>query len=294
MKKTIGIIGNGFVGKATKLLFSNVDSFIYDINPKLCEPVGLTLSKMLDKCLVIFICVPTPMDRNGKCCLDFVEGVYKELLDAGMKQKENIVVLRSTVPAGTSDKYGFCFMPEYLTELNWRDDVLATKQVFLGLSKDILNNADKTKNIAELFKDLLNFESSKKLCRQVVTSDTLTFELQKIFCNSFLATKVGFCNEFKEFCDRLCLDEPNGKVYNRLISNLRHDDRLGTSHFAVPGPDGQNGFGGTCFPKDIHSLESQMKIVNNPSPIISAVITRNETLDRPNKDWLQNKGRAII
>lgn len=293
MENTIGIIGNGFVGKATKLLFENANALVYDVNPDLCEPKGLTLTNMLEQCLVIFVCVPTPMGKDGECCLDYIDNVYKSLLNAGLKEKGNIVVLRSTVPVGTSNKYGFCFMPEYLTEANWKDDVLATKQVFLGLSADLLRNQAIVNELTQMFHMCLKSQSTGK-SRQVIIGDTLTFELQKTFCNAFLATKVGFCNEFKKFCDTLSSDEPNGAIYNRVISNLRYDERLGTSHFSVPGPDGQHGFGGTCFPKDIHSLEHQMKLAKSPSPIISAVINRNESIDRPNKDWLKDKGRATI
>lgn len=291
MKHTIGIIGNGFVGKATKLLFENANSLVYDINPELCDPKGLTLSDMLDQCLVMFICVPTPMGENGECCLTFVDKVYQALLEAGLKQKGNIVVLRSTVPAGTSDKYGFCFMPEYLTEANWRDDVAKTTHVFLGLSNNLRNNRAVCAEVTSMFVDMFAHHNKHK---QIIIGEPLTYELQKTFCNAFLSTKVGFCNEFKKYCDMIKPDVLEGQIYSAVVNCLKHDTRLGNSHFSVPGPDGRFGFGGTCFPKDIHSLEHQMKLASVPSPIVSAVITRNETIDRPNKDWLQDKGRATI
>jgi UDPglucose 6-dehydrogenase len=293
MEHTIGIVGNGFVGKATKLLFENADCLVYDVNPDLCEPKGLTLRNMLERCLVVFVCVPTPMGKNGECCLDYIESVHTSLIEAGLKEYGNIVILRSTVPAGTSNKFGFCFMPEYLTEANWRDDVLATKQVFLGLSPFLLGSQAIIKELTQMFDTCLQSHYTG-LTRQVVIGDTITFELQKTFCNAFLATKVGFCNEFKKYCDAISPDKPNGALYSNVVNNLRHDDRLGTSHFSVPGPDGQHGFGGTCFPKDIHSLEHQMKTSNVSSPIVSSVIQRNETIDRPNKDWLKDKGRAAV
>lgn len=291
MQHTIGIIGNGFVGKATKLLFHNAKALVYDVKDELCEPRGLTLEHMLDQCLVVFICVPTPMGKDGECCLTYVDSVYKSLLKAGVKQKGNIVVLRSTVPPGTSNKYGFCFMPEYLTEANWRDDVVSTTEVFLGLSKDIMSNRAIYNEVTSMFEDML-FRYDRQ--RKLIVGDPLTYELQKTFCNAFLATKVGFCNEFKNYCDTLNPELPKGEVYSNVVNSLRHDSRLGNSHFSVPGPDGQFGFGGTCFPKDIHSLEYQMKLAFVASPIVSAVITRNETIDRPNKDWLKDKGRASI
>ena len=54
----IGIIGNGFVGKATKILKSEkVEIMVYDIVPDLCEPRGLTLEKLCNETDIIFICM---------------------------------------------------------------------------------------------------------------------------------------------------------------------------------------------------------------------------------------------
>ena len=64
---TIGIVGNGFVGSAAGLLLCpDINIFCYDINPKLCYPLGTTLND-LNKCSLIFISVPTPMNSNGSC-----------------------------------------------------------------------------------------------------------------------------------------------------------------------------------------------------------------------------------
>ena len=58
----IAVIGNGFVGKATRLLScKNVNVISYDINPNLCIPFDITLNDVC-KCDIIFISVPTPMN----------------------------------------------------------------------------------------------------------------------------------------------------------------------------------------------------------------------------------------
>jgi len=67
------------------------------------------------------------------------------------------------------------------------------------------------------------------------------------------------------------------------------DDRIGSSHTDVPGPDGKAGFGGTCFPKDTNSLLHQMK----NSLVLKAVVERNQKVDRPEHDWESDKGRAV-
>ena len=62
----IGIIGFGFVGKATYNLENSYNKFfIYDINKNLCKPKGLNIYDLV-KCKIIFICVPTPMNKDGK------------------------------------------------------------------------------------------------------------------------------------------------------------------------------------------------------------------------------------
>ena len=117
----LGIIGGGFVGKATKLLkCEGVETMTYDIVDSLCEPLGTTM-KDLCVCDVIFISVPTPMKKNGSCHLDIIESVIN-LLKIYVNFNEQLVVLRSTVPVGTSNKYDCYFMPEFLTEKNYKYD----------------------------------------------------------------------------------------------------------------------------------------------------------------------------
>jgi UDPglucose 6-dehydrogenase len=63
-----------------------------------------------------------------------------------------------------------------------------------------------------------------------------------------LATKVIFANEFKKLCDAV------GVEYGRIAEVATLDKRLGHTHWRVPGPDGQLGYGGSCFPKDTAAL----------------------------------------
>ena len=71
------------------------------------------------------------------------------------------------------------------------------------------------------------------------------------------------------------------------------DQRIGESHTQVPGPDGKKGFGGTCFPKDLNSLLFQYSKIGVDAPILRASKFRNEQIDRPEKDWTSDKGRAV-
>lgn len=69
-------------------------------------------------------------------------------------------------------------------------------------------------------------------------------ETIKYFRNCFLATKVSFCNEIEEFCQR------KGIEYETVRALATINPRIGSSHSHVPGPDGKRGFGGIYFPKD--------------------------------------------
>ena len=76
----IGIIGNGFVGQATKVLECKaVQMYVYDIKPELCFPKDLNLKDMLDECDIIFISVPTPMNKDGSCHLNILESVIHDI-----------------------------------------------------------------------------------------------------------------------------------------------------------------------------------------------------------------------
>ena len=106
--------------------------------------------------------------------------------------------------------------------------------------------------------------------------------------NSFLATKVAFFNEFYDFCQAKNIE------YEAVIEMLVLDDRINVSHTSVPGPDGKRGFGGTCFPKDLNSFYSQLSELGIESYMAEAALARNVQVDRPEQDWNNNKGRAVI
>ena len=50
-----------------------------------------------------------------------------------------------------------------------------------------------------------------------------------------------------------------GGDWNELKTLLQLDPRLGISHLDVPGPTGEYGYGGACFPKDVQAFLSYTK-----------------------------------
>ena len=111
----------------------------------------------------------------------------------------------------------------------------------------------------------------------------------KYITNSFLATKVSFANEMYEICQYLEID------YDKVIEYAQYDERLGTSHWAVPGPDGDFGYGGHCFPKDVKALiHVAMEIDSDIDPVMLKATDEKNNQVRANKDWLNMEGRAVI
>ena len=64
------------------------------------------------QCDLIFVCVPTPMNKNGSCYTNIVLNVLKEIKKY-IKIEESCVILRSTLPVNTSKELNCYFMPEF-------------------------------------------------------------------------------------------------------------------------------------------------------------------------------------
>jgi UDPglucose 6-dehydrogenase len=60
--------------------------------------------------------------------------------------------------------------------------------------------------------------------------------------------KVTFMNDFKALADVHNIE------FDKLTELSVFDDRIGHTHMKVPGPDGQAGWGGACFPKDVAAI----------------------------------------
>lgn len=280
----IGIIGNGFVGKATFILKNEeVEIITYDINPLLCTPLGTTLEDLC-KTDIVFISVPTPMNKDGSCHTTILENVVNDITKF-VDLNEKLIVIRSTIPPGLSDSLNCYFMPEFLTEKNYENDFINNEHWIFGLKETEQDIIFKEK-ITQLIN--LSFKHKKINYNNIHFVSNKEAEMIKLFRNVFLSVKVSFCNEIEEFCSNKNINYENVRKLAVL------DKRIGESHTMVPGHDGLKGYGGTCFPKDTNNLNSEMKKVNMKSYIVSSIIERNETVDRPNKDWQNDIGRAFI
>ena len=79
---------------------------------------------MVSSCDVIFLCLPTPMKKNGKCDVSIVERVLQEIdLLTDNYETQKTIVIKSTIVPGTTNKWNdvyesldIVFNPEFLTE----------------------------------------------------------------------------------------------------------------------------------------------------------------------------------
>lgn len=274
-KVKLGVVGLGFVGKAVSNgLKTKYDIETYDINcASTCDSI-VSLAKAVQ---IVFICVPTPMNRDGSCSTEIVETVVEQLNEA---KQNNILVVKSTVPPGTterlSEKYknvDIIFSPEFLTEANYINDFISSNRVIFG------GDLEKTSILVDIF---LNLYPDKKY----IQTDPTTAEMVKYVANTFLSTKVSFANEIYDICLNIGID------YEEVVNFATLDSRLGNSHWRVPGPDGKRGFGGSCFPKDTNGLISFAESVGIEPQVLKAVWKKNLQV-RPERDWEELVGRAI-
>ena len=276
----IGIIGQGFVGNAIyQKLKKYYKVFTYDIQVKLCNS---DLDEVLNRCKIIFVCLPTPMNKDGSCNLDILDNTLETINKASVDVEGRIVVIKSTIIPGSTHnfqlKYRYVdlvFNPEFLTEANAVDDFENQTRLLLGGPK---RATTKIKQI---------FSAAFRKTPRIIKTDAKTAELVKYVTNTFLATKVSFANEIYQLCESLDLD------YDKIIEYATLDPRLGDSHWGVPGPDGDFGFGGHCFPKDLAAIIEITKENNITNNVLKAAQTTNNTV-RSNRDWEKMKGRAIV
>ena len=192
----IGIVGQGYVGTAVKEVFSkHYETNTFDLNG---DCTCTDIEDLVDKSDIIFVCVPTPMKKDGSCDTSIVEGVIDNIEDVDISGK--IVAIKSTIPPGTTNRLNkkcknvsVIFNPEFLTEANFIDDFKNQNRIIIG------GERPSTTKLRQVYS--LVFPNAK-----IVKTGSITAEMVKYFTNTFLATKVSFANEMKLICDELNID----------------------------------------------------------------------------------------
>lgn len=219
---------------------------------------------------VIFICVGTPSDAQGKADLKFVrsaaEAIAAAIESLGPDQKPKTVVVKSTVPVGTTfmvrdlirgktrHPFHVANNPEFLKEGDAISDFNKPDRVVCGVE---------SAEVGEMMKDL--YDPFVRQGNPIFIMDVLSSEMVKYASNAMLATKISFINEIASLCDAY------GANINRVREGMCSDSRIG-NQFLYPGL----GYGGSCFPKDTLACVSMGKQAGVPTRLLQAVHDVNQ------------------
>ena len=276
----IGIVGQGFVGNAVYQKFKNYyDVLTNDLDENKSTS---TIDNLIRLCDTIFLCLPTPMKPSGECDVSILEDVLDNIdLITDNLETRRTVVIKSTIPPGTTEKFNsiyeslnIVFNPEFLTERNAVSDYENQNRIILGGPRPT------TTELKQIFSKV--FPKAR-----IIKTNSTYAEMVKYTTNTFLSTKVSFANEIYEICQRV------GADYDKVIEYATLDERLGESHWGVPGHDGDFGFGGHCFPKDLSALLYVARKQGSIHNVLEATQKTNDEV-RKNRDWEQMKGRAVV
>jgi UDPglucose 6-dehydrogenase len=191
---------------------------------------------------VVFIAVGTPPGEDGSADLQHVLGVARDIGRA--MTKYTVVVDKSTVPVGTSEKvrevvrretthpFSVVSNPEFLKQGAAVDDFLKPDRVVVGAE-----DPRATEMMLELY------EPFTRTGAPIMVMDCASAELTKYAANAMLATRISFMNEVANVCELV------GADVDHVRKAIGSDKRIGTS-FLFPGV----GYGGSCFPKDVQAM----------------------------------------
>jgi UDPglucose 6-dehydrogenase len=298
MKLTM--VGAGYVGLVTGVCFSNTgnDVICLDVDPKkvdamrrgecpIYEP-GLTEMMRLNidagrlsfttdpkqayrDAEMIFICVGTPTAPHGGADLQYIfsaaDDVADAILDAGPDAPPKVVVVKSTVPVGTTLKvkqrirervgdtpFEVANNPEFLKEGAAIVDFTKPDRVVCGVESE---------RVGQMMQDL--YSPFVRQGNPIYVMDILSSEMVKYASNNFLATKISFINEMARLC------EAYGADVERVRQGMCADVRIG-KHFLYPGL----GYGGSCFPKDTLACIAMGREADSPTILSEAVHQVNQ------------------
>ncbi|MFO0962482.1 MAG: UDP-glucose/GDP-mannose dehydrogenase family protein [Phycisphaerales bacterium] len=275
MKLTM--VGTGYVGLVTGACFAETGNHVtcLDVDPRKIEMLRRGespiyepgLSEMLQANIragrieftldkeaayrdadAIFICVGTPSDEDGSADLQYVLAVARDIAAAlekhGRGRREKVVVVKSTVPVGTSHQvrdiiraatqvpFHIADNPEFLKEGDAINDFMKPDRIVCGVESE---------EAARLMREI--YDPFVRNGNPIYIMDVRSAEMVKYASNAMLAAKISFINEIANLCERLGADV--GAVREGMCA----DRRIG-NQFLYPGL----GYGGSCFPKDTQAV----------------------------------------
>jgi len=254
------IQGKGTVGLSTELFLT-----------KHCKNIEIMFNDPFKSCLVetahwpmakyVIVCVNTELDNSLTPPENSVANVHDAIdfaIECGFQGQ---FVIRSTMGVENAallvEKFGsrVIMWPEYIREASWQLDSIAPRMVLLGGDAN---------DFACLF--------DESYVGSVIITEPVEAMVAKLVTNAFLSTKVVFANQVRQLCEKYNLK------YGIVSQLLANEGRLGKSHWQSPGPDGQAGFGGKCFPKDMKTFETALVKADIDPALAQAVLDLNKQM----------------
>jgi UDPglucose 6-dehydrogenase len=289
----IGVIGCGYVGLSTAVLFANLGNQVVGVDVDrakvaqmqngLCPVFEPGLSELLERNVnakrlqfttdyavavsdadFVFICVNTPMGPNGGADMRYVRQAARGIGRVLAPDRLTVVVNKSTMPIGSGDMIHALLTDEAADST--RIAVVSNPEFLregsavhdmLHPDRIVLGAADRAaaEAVAELY---------KSFAAPLLITDRRTAEMIKYASNAFLAARISFINEVAHICDVL------GADVRQVAEGMGLDKRIGP-HFLNAGI----GFGGSCFPKDVMALEFMAEEANCHPQLLHAVLDIN-------------------
>jgi len=208
MTKNILIVGYGVVGH-------NLHEELLKLNPAIFDKfkVGYNTKVTGVKYDIAFICVDTPLTEDFDLNIKEVKNAIKE-------NEAGLYVIKSTCPIGTVDKLKeetgkrIVFSPEYYGGTQHCNNFKFDFTILGGDKKDCME-------VVQLLQACYDGRHTFRIV------DSKTAELVKFMENSFLATKVSFCNQFYEIAKK------HNISYEELRELFILDPRVNPSHTFV-------------------------------------------------------------
>jgi GDP-mannose 6-dehydrogenase len=220
---------------------------------------------------VTFLSVGTPTAPDGSCDLTYVRQASRAIGQAlAMKEEFHVVVLRCSVPPGTtldvvavevaaaSGKklgvdFGIAFNPEFLREGVAVADFYAPPKTVVGASDK------RTEEIVSRIYGAVD--------KNIQFCSIAGAEMVKYVDNVWHATKVAFGNEIGRLCKSLDIDS------HEVMNIFCTDTKLNLSpYYLKPG----FAFGGSCLPKEVRAVAHLAEAQNVDLPLIQSLGVTNQ------------------
>ncbi|MFC7441869.1 UDP-glucose dehydrogenase family protein [Laceyella putida] len=214
------------------------------------------IAQAIKESTILFVAVGTPSLPDGSANLDYVWDICEQIATYG--QDGQLIILKSTVPAGTTDAFAERLIqnnhtrfldvihnPEFLRQGQAVHDFLHPDRIVIGYENE---------SVIPMINKLYHFsEAPIQFCRRT------SAELIKYAANSFLAMKISYINMFSQLCEAF------GADISDIAKGIGTDPRI-SPHFLQAGV----GYGGSCFPKDIQALIQLAKAHGHTLPLLEA------------------------